>query len=149
MDCGVPVDDYCNARQDNNLEIPENIHSTDHFFIVFEVDTTYPNNNNNQEEEEDFEEDEFVRVESKDSFWVRCPRTGHENLSRDTISDMLTQAGVPIHKQDFMVDAISDCADEIANSAFNDGVRVLPMLVSVSTVACFCYYEDEDVNGDQ
>ncbi|KAL9155893.1 hypothetical protein ABFS82_09G036100 [Erythranthe guttata] len=146
MDCDVPVDDYCNARQDNNLEIPENIHSTDHFFIVFEVDTTYPRsfyyNNNQEEEEDDFEEDEFVRVESKDSFWVRCPRTEHENLSRDTISDMLTQAGVPIHKQDFMVDAISDCADEIANSAFNDGVRVLPMLVSVSTVACFCYREE-------
>ncbi|KAL9155896.1 hypothetical protein ABFS82_09G036400 [Erythranthe guttata] len=145
MDCGVPVDDYCNARQDNNLEIPENIYSTDHFFIVFEVDTTYPRSfyyNNNQEEDEDIEEDEFVRVENKDSFWVRCPRTKHENLSRDTISDMLSQAGVPVHKQDFMVDAISDCADEIANSAFNDGVRVLPMLVSVSTVACFCYREE-------
>ncbi|KAL7098755.1 hypothetical protein ACP275_09G037800 [Erythranthe tilingii] len=145
MDCDVPVDDYCDARQDNNLEIPENIHSTDHFFIVFEVDTTYPRSfyyNNNEEEEEDFEEDEFVRVESTDSLWVRCPRTEHENLSRESISDMLTQAGVPIHKQDSMVDEISDCADEIANSAFNDGVRVLPMLVSVSTVACFCYHEE-------
>lgn len=145
MDCNEPVDDYCEAYQTENLKIPEKIPSTDHnldqFFIIFEVETTSPLI-------DDQEEDEFVKVEDTNflTFWAPCPRLEHENLTKDRISDMLSMAGVPLHKQEFMVDRISTRADEIANAARNKGLRVLPMRVWISVIACLCCGE---MNSDQ
>ncbi|KAG8378954.1 hypothetical protein BUALT_Bualt07G0038200 [Buddleja alternifolia] len=88
-----------------------------------------------------FESSQFVRVEGTDilAFWEPCPRIEHENLPRGKISSMLSKAGVPLHKQEFMVDRISGRADEIANADYNKDKKVLPMIVSISVVACFCY----------
>ncbi|KAG8379156.1 hypothetical protein BUALT_Bualt07G0058900 [Buddleja alternifolia] len=139
MDCSEPVDDYCEAWQADNLKVPEKIPSTDHFFIAFQIERTYPLIMDINHEEE--AEEEFVRVEGTDilAFWEPCPRIEHENLPRGKISSMLSKAGVPLHKQEFMVDRISGRADEIANADYNKDKKVLPMIVSISVVACFCY----------
>ncbi|KAL2244259.1 UNVERIFIED_CONTAM: hypothetical protein Sindi_0543900 [Sesamum indicum] len=146
MDCYEPVDDYCDAWQPENLRIPETINpaanyhrNLDQFFIVLEVEKTYPLMNDDEEEVLD----QFVEIEGSDffTFWASCPRLEHENLSKDTISGMLSRAGVPLHKQEYMVERISGRADEIANADCNKDRRVLPMLVSISVVACLCYAE--------
>ncbi|GFP99362.1 hypothetical protein PHJA_002654100 [Phtheirospermum japonicum] len=134
MDCYEPVDDYCDAWQSDNLEIPQNTPNLnfnfDQFFIALELEITCPLM------EDDCEEDE-----QKETFWAPCPRIERENLPKDKISSMLSSAGVPMHKQRFMVDRISSRADEIANAAHNENKRILPMVISISIVACSCYGE--------
>ncbi|KAL9155894.1 hypothetical protein ABFS82_09G036200 [Erythranthe guttata] len=139
MDCSVPVDDLCEATQYEKLEIPERISTIDEFFILVKVDTVFPTEHEQQQEE-------FARIENTGflNFWAPCRRIEEGNLSDDVISDMLSTAGVPTHKQESMVEKISNCANEMANAAYNKGRRVLPMLVSVSIVACFCTTDDYD-----
>ncbi|KAL1566291.1 RING-type E3 ubiquitin transferase [Salvia divinorum] len=136
------ADDYCAAFEAENLEISETNPSIskdggDQFFITFEVETTLPN------DDDDGEEEEIVLVESTKSFtfWAKCPRFKEGNLSRERISMMLSMAGVARHKQGFMIDVVSLRADQIANAARNKGARLLPMMVSISIVACSCYEE--------
>lgn len=145
MDCSVPVDDLCSASQADDLPIPEESPSdtdSDQFFIVFEVETIYPREDEEDEDEEVVED--FSAESDSFTFWAPCPRTERDNLSKEKISDMLSMAGVPLHKQDTMVDTISGRADEIANGPRNKGRKVLPMLVSVSLVACWCCSQLQD-----
>ncbi|KAL8457388.1 hypothetical protein ACS0TY_034481 [Phlomoides rotata] len=135
MNCYEAIDDYCDAWEAENLKIPKKTPSStgDEFFIALEIETTYPS----------ADEDMMVEVEGADvfSFWAPCPRLERKNLTKERISEMLTKARVPRHKQEFMIERISDRADEIANSARNKERRVLPMKVSISIVACLCYGE--------
>ncbi|KAL3639638.1 hypothetical protein CASFOL_017545 [Castilleja foliolosa] len=145
MDCYEPVDDYCNAWQPHNLQIPPNTcnFDLDQFFIAIELEVTRPVVDDCEEDEQEEENCNFLQVESNDlfTFWAPCPRIEHGNLPNDKISSMLSRAGVPKHKQRFMVDMISSRADEIANAARNEDTRVLPMIISISIVACLCYGE--------
>ncbi|KAL3629570.1 hypothetical protein CASFOL_026792 [Castilleja foliolosa] len=137
MDCDVPIDDIYDVYEGHNLEIPETIPSTcanadQCFFIKLEVELTWP-----------VDDDEFGTVHhvGTDSYeyWAPCLKTEHENLAKDEITSMLTKAGIPKHKQDEMVDSISWDVDRIAKSPYNKDVRVLPILVNISIIACWCY----------
>lgn len=143
MDCSVPVDDLCQAWQADNLRIPKETPSdtvSDQFFILFQVETIYPH----EDEEEELVVEDFLAVSESYTFWAPCPRTERDNLPEEKISDMLSMAGVPLHKQDVMMHTISSRADDIANEPDNKGRRVLPMLVSVSLIACWCCPQLQD-----
>ncbi|PIN09195.1 hypothetical protein CDL12_18221 [Handroanthus impetiginosus] len=141
MDCSEAVEDYCDAWAVGCERIPKNVPSftdnLDRYFIILEVEKTIPKIHNIDKEDH---QGEFVEVESTNSltFWVSCPRSDKDNLSKEMISSMLTSAGVPLHKQEYMVDKISSQADQIANAECNKGSKILPMFVFISIVACLC-----------
>ncbi|CAA0840016.1 Unknown protein [Striga hermonthica] len=145
MDCHEPVDDYCDASQADNLQIPPNSTDSDQFFIAIEVEVTQPSVESSEEEDDDDDDDCAPNLRVSDletlGFWAPCPRTESDNLPESVISGMLSRAGVPLHKQKYMTDRISLRADEIASAARNKEARVLPMQVLISMVACSCYGE--------
>ncbi|KAI3456668.1 hypothetical protein Pfo_013331 [Paulownia fortunei] len=153
MDCLEPAADFCDAWQDKNLKIPKKLPTTDDldlFFIEIQLESTKEHEEKEEEEEEVAGEEEGeeevagyleVGLESDTvflKFWQPCPRIESKNLPKERISSMLSEAGVPLHKQENMVDHISAVADEIANAAANKGKKVLPMVVMISVVACPC-----------
>lgn len=146
MDCWEAVDDYCDVWEAQHLQIVEAIPSCDNnvdqFVIAFEVEKTFPIIEEEEEEDEGMinGEGQLVRVEDSKSFtfWVPCPRFKHQNLTKHRISSMLSRVGVALHKQDFMADKISARADEIANAPHNKAAKLVPILVTISIVACSC-----------
>lgn len=138
MNFQTPVDDYCRAWQAFDLDVPKIKPSEDgdHFFIEVHMEKTYFSLD---EEDDDEEKPDYLLDYDCDSsistFWEPCGRIEHDNLPLNRISKILSEVGVPLHRQGFMMDQISDEADEIANAPFNKNKKILSMIVSISIVA--------------
>ncbi|KAL3634514.1 hypothetical protein CASFOL_021568 [Castilleja foliolosa] len=146
MDCEVPVDDLLEVYQGNELKIPKTIPSScanadQCFFINLEVELMFPVD----DDDDEFESARYVGTDTY-KFWAPCLKVEHGNLAKDMITSMLTKAGIPMHKQEGMAESISWHADMIANAAHNKDVRVLPMMVKTSIIACWCFVSDDDMN---
>ncbi|CAI9772457.1 unnamed protein product [Fraxinus pennsylvanica] len=133
-----PLDDYCRAWQAYDLDVPRigPGEEGDHFLIQVHMEKTYfPL----EEEEDDEEKPDYLLdydcYTNILTFWEPCGRLECNNLPSNRISYILCEVGVPLHRQGFMLDRISDEADEIANAPFNKYKKILSMIVSISIVA--------------
>ncbi|KAL2548018.1 Uncharacterized protein Fot_09548 [Forsythia ovata] len=88
-----------------------------------------------EEEEEPNYLLEYDCETSISTFWESCGRVERNNLPLNIISKILCEVGVPLHRQDLMLNEISDRADEICNSPDNKNEKILSMIVSISIVA--------------
>ncbi|KAL2455283.1 RING-H2 finger protein ATL34-like [Abeliophyllum distichum] len=130
-----PVDDYCRAWQAYDLDIPKigSSDKGDHFFIEVHMEKTYFSLED--EEEEPNYLLEYDCDTSISTFWEPCERVERNNLPLKRISKILCEVGVPLHRQDLMLNEISDQADEICNSPHNKNEKILSMIVSISIAA--------------
>ncbi|XP_027120557.1 E3 ubiquitin-protein ligase MPSR1-like [Coffea arabica] len=141
MECDqeTPVDDFCHAWEGSYLDIPRvELKPYDQFYIQFKIEFTYVMAMEEEEQEEDDKPDylsgNLQSINFCHQFWERCEKLSCNNLTWDTIHRMLSRLGVPTHKQPFMIQKISGCADEIASKVENRTRKVLPMIVSIGVV---------------
>ncbi|CAK9158686.1 unnamed protein product [Ilex paraguariensis] len=149
MSYTTPIDDYCDAWQADYTIIPNTQPNTSRkqFYTKVQVEFTYPVLAH--EEDEEYEEDSLLLNNGVEGinhvmeFWIPENELV-SNSSQSTISSMLSQVGVPLERQPFMIHRISDCAQKMASAVHNLGRKVLPMMVDISVVVDNGQYEEDD-----
>nr|GMD03834.1 E3 ubiquitin-protein ligase CIP8-like [Ipomoea batatas]GMD43489.1 E3 ubiquitin-protein ligase CIP8-like [Ipomoea batatas] len=128
MECDTSIDDvYCAAWGAPYLRTPELVSPSSsspthqHFYIRIVLEFLYPSAL-------------AVGVTKTEHFWAPCNRLDPEKLSPDAISGMLSDMGVPVGRQFFLLQKISACANEVAGAAHNKGENILPIIVSASVL---------------
>nr|GLL37054.1 uncharacterized RING finger protein P4H10.07-like [Ipomoea trifida] len=146
MECDTPIDDvYCAAWGAPYLRTPELVSPSSsspthqHFYIRIVLEFLYPSAlavvmEDDDDDDEGFDENWLEGVTKTEHFWAPCNRLDPEKLSPDAISAMLSDMGVPLGRQFFLLQKISACANEVAAAAHNNGENILPIIVSASVL---------------